>query len=232
MNEFIFLSFSVLLLLITLFVYKAGYLYLYILIAAFTLMMNIFVLKEFVLFGLIVTGGNALYGAMFLITDILSEHHGRRQAFIGVLVGFLTSLFFVVSSQALLHYAPSEYDFASEHLEALFGILPRVLIGSLFAFAIAQSLDVWLFSFFKKITHGKLLWLRNNGSTLISQFFDTIIFTAVGITTFSFLPESMAGFIEYEIFWEVVMATYIIKVIFAIIDTPFLYLSRLFAPKG
>ena len=195
-------------------------------------MMNIFVLKEFVLFGLIVTGGNALYGALFLITDILGEYHGKKEAYKAVLIGFLTSLFFVVASQVLLHFSPSEYDFASEHLQALFGILPRVLIGSLLAFAIAQSLDVWLFGYFKKLTNNKLLWLRNNGSTLISQAIDTIIFTAVGITTFSFLPTSMEGFIEAEIFWQVVLATYIIKVIFAVIDTPFLYLSKKFAPKS
>lgn len=231
MNEAIFLGFSVFLLVVTLFTYKAGYQYLYILIAAFSLMMNIFVLKQFTLFGYFVTGGNALYGAMFLITDIIGEHHGKKQAYIGVMIGFLTSLFFVIASQTLIHFAPNEYDFAQEHISALFSILPRVLVGSLLAFAIAQSLDVWLFSFIKKLTGHKFLWLRNNGSTLISQFVDTVIFTAVGLTTFSFLPESLAGFIDAGIFWEVTWATYIIKVIFALIDTPFLYLSRHFAPK-
>lgn len=76
-----------------------------------------------------------------------------------------------------------------------------------------------------------MLWLRNNLSTLISQFIDTLIFTAVGITTFSFLPEQFSGFIEQDIFWSVVGATYAIKVVFLLLDTPFLYLSKKYSSQ-
>ena len=231
MNEVLFLWFSLFLLITILFVYRTGKNNLYLLVAIFTLMMNIFVLKEFELFGFIITGWNALYGALFLISDILAENHGKKAALKAVKIGFLTSLFFIIASQILIWFSPSETDFAQEHLKNLFSILPRVLIGSLLAYIIAQTLDVYLFWWFKRKTDGKFLWLRNNGSTLISQFVDTLIFTAVWITTFSFLPEQFAGFIEWEIFWSVVFATYSIKVIFSLIDTPFLYFSRTFNPE-
>lgn len=229
-NEILFICWSFALLIITLLIYKTGKNHLYLLVVAFTLMMNLFVLKEFQLFGLWVTGGNALYGALFLITDVLGENHGKKAAYKAVVIGFMTSLFFVIASQVLINFVNLDPAYATEHYSEHFSLLPRVLLGSLLAYGIAQSLDVWLFGHFKAKTGGKLLWLRNNASTLISQAIDSVIFTAVGLTTFSFLPASLEGFIGLDIFWEVVLATYIIKVIFAMIDTPFVYLSKKYKP--
>ncbi|MFA6308074.1 MAG: queuosine precursor transporter [Patescibacteria group bacterium] len=195
----------------------------FILIAIFSILMNIFVLKQFNLFGLVVTGGNALYGAMFLITDILSEHYGKREAYLAVLIGFLTSALFVIATQVLLAFTVNEFDFAQPYLLALFSLAPRILFGSMLAYIISQSFDVWIFDKIRKLTNSKYLWLRNNGSTLISQFIDTIIFTAVGLTTFSWLP--FEGVISTDLFLPVALSTYIIKVIVAILDTPFFYLS-------
>ena len=74
------------------------------------------------------------------------------------------------------------------------------------------------------MTKGRHLWLRNNGSTMISQLVDTLVFTSVGLTAFEFLP--FEGIIGVDIFWQNVLFTYIIKLLVAAIDTPFLYLSR------
>ncbi len=186
--------------------------------------MNIFVLKQFSLFGLALTGGNILYGSLFLITDILSEHYGKKEAFRAVFIGFFTSAIFVVALQFLLAFVPNQEDFAQESLKTLFSISPRILFGSMLAYLVAQNIDVVLYSKIRKITAQKFLWLRNNLSTIISQFVDTLIFTLVGLTTISFIP--FPGVIPVEIFWEVFWATYIIKVLVAIIDTPFIYLSR------
>jgi len=223
MNEFIFLGFTIFLLAVGLGAFHMGKTYIFILIAIYSLLMNIFVLKQFDLFGLTITGGNALYGAIFLMTDLLSEHFGKKTAFQAVAIGFVTSLLFVVSLQVLLAFLPNQFDFAQEHLQTLFSLSPRILLGSLLAYIIAQSFDVWAFNQIKKWTGRKLLFLRNNVATLISQFIDTLIFTAVGLTAFSFLPFS--GVIEPDIFWQLFWATYAIKVLVAILDTPFLYLS-------
>ncbi len=223
MNELIFFGFSIFLLALGLTAFRFGKMYIFILIAVYSILMNIFVLKQFTLFGFVVTGGNALYGSVFLLTDILSEHYGKKEAFKAVIVGFLTSAVFVVATQVLLAFGPNEFDFAQGSLATLFSVTPRILLGSMLAYAIAQSFDVWAFAKIKKWTGNKFLFLRNNGSTLISQAIDTLIFTAVGLTTFAWLP--FAGVISTDVFLSVAIATYIIKVVVAFIDTPFLYLS-------
>ncbi len=228
MNEILFLSFALTLFTINLIAFRLGKIYIFVLIAVYTLLMNIFVTKQFELFGLLITGGNALYGAVFLLTDLLSEHFGKREAYKAVLTGFFVSSIFVVATQILIAFTPSSDDFAHESIQTLFTITPRILLGSMFAYFIAQTIDVWLFTQIKKWTKSKYLWLRNNGSTLISQAIDTVIFTAVGLTAFNFIP--FGGLIPVQIFWEVCLATYLIKILVAFIDTPFIYLSYKFLP--
>ncbi|MCK5588984.1 MAG: queuosine precursor transporter, partial [Candidatus Pacebacteria bacterium] len=202
MNEILFITFAFFCLSLVLVAFRMGKLYLFLLISVFTILMNIFVLKQFELFGLLITGGNILYGSLFLITDLLSEHYGKKEAFRAVIIGFLTSAFFVVALQFLLAFVPSVDDFAQDSLNTLFSIAPRILIGSMLAYLIAQSVDIILYDKIKSIKSSKnYLWLRNNGSTLISQAIDTFIFTLVGLTTLSFLP--FGGVIPVEIFWEV-----------------------------
>lgn len=227
MNEVLFIAFTLVLLCINLVAFRAGKTYMFVLIAIYSLTMNIFVLKQFTLFGFMITGGNALYGATFLLTDLLSEHYGKKVALKSVLTGFLTIVVFIISTQFLLAFVPNSEDFANESLKTLFTITPRILFGSLVAYGIAQTIDIFIYTKIKALTHNKWLFIRNNGSTLISQFIDTIIFTAVGITTFSFAP----GIIPLEIFWEVVLTTYVIKIIVALLDTPFMYLSYAIKPK-
>lgn len=229
-NEILFIIFAIILISFNLVAFRFGKTYMFILIAAYSLLMNIFVTKQFTLFGLEITGGNALYGAIFLLTDLLSEHYSKRDALKSVLVGFLTMLIFVISTQFLIAFTPNDFDFAHEAIVTLFSVTPRILIGSLIAYAIAQTLDVFLYNFIRKATKQKYLFLRNNGSTLVSQFVDSVIFTAIGLTTFDFL--GIEGIISSEIFWQVTLATYAIKVIVALIDTPFIYLSYLVKPKN
>lgn len=220
-NETVFFLFALLILSLSLLVFRLGKMYIFTFIGLLTVLMNIAVLKQFVLFGFLVTGGNVLYGAIFLLTDMLSEHYGKKEAFRAVAIGFAASLLYVISTQFFLLFTPATDDFAHESMQTLFGVVPRILFGSLLAYGIAQTLDVFLFSKIKKMTKGKFLFLRNNFSTLISQFFDTMIFTFVGLTTIW----GIEGVITLEYFWEVALVTYAIKVMITLLDTPFLYLS-------
>lgn len=224
-NELLFIGFALILFSLNLVAFRYHKMYLFILIAVYSLLMNIFVTKQFMLFGLAVTGGNALYGAIFLCTDLLSEHYGKKSAREAVWVGFMVSGVFVLSTQILLNFIPNEFDYVQSALVTIFGLTPRILLGSFLAFLVAQHLDVNLYHWIKtKFSDKKWLFLRNNGSTMVSQLVDTLIFTAVGLTSFSFLP--FDGIIPTEIFWEVFATTYIIKVGVAALDTPFLYLSH------
>lgn len=226
MNEIIFIIFFILLAFLNLVAFYKGKTYIFVLIAVYSILMNIFVTKQFYLFWLAVTGWNALYWAIFLLTDILSEHYWKKYALKAVKIGFFSMLVFVISTQFLLYFQPNDLDYANESLKALFWITPRILFASFLAYFIAQHIDVYLYEKIKKYYKWKYLFLRNNLSTFISQAIDTLIFTFVWLTTFA----SFNWVISLDIFWEVAFATYLIKIIVALIDTPFMYLS-LFVKK-
>jgi len=189
------------------------------LIAALAVLMNIFVIKGMYLFGLAATGGNVLYASIFLSTDLLSEHYGKKQANLAVRVGFFVSIFFLITSQLIIKFVPADYDIAQEAMITLFTLAPRIVFGSLTAYIISQHLDIWSFEKIKKMTKGKHLWLRNNGSTMTSQLIDSIIFTLI------------AFWGVYPNLLQLILFTYLIKIIVAAIDTPFIYLSKYLKPK-
>lgn len=202
-----------------LFAFRMGKIWVIGMIAAYAILMNIFVTKGMYLFGLAATGGNVLYASIFLGTDLLAEHYGKKTATRAIRIGFLASIFFLIMSQFILWFEPADFDFAQGAFETIFTLTPRIVIGSLIAYLISQHLDVWLFHKIKKKTQGKHLWLRNNGSTWISQAVDSIIFTLI-----AFLG-------VFPSIWQIILFTYIIKIIVAAIDTPFIYLSKQFLPK-
>ena len=178
------------------------------------ILMNIFVIKEMDVFGLEATAGNILYASIFLGTDILDEYFGKKEARKAVSLGFFASLFFVVMSQLILKYTPNEFDFAQTSLATVFSFIPRIVLASLIAYLISQHLDVWIYSTLKRKTKGKYLWLRNNASTWTAQLIDSFLFTMIAF--FGVFPN----------LFKLFLFTYLIKIVIAVIDTPFLYLSK------
>ncbi len=208
--------------------FRIGFHWLLALIAVQAVLMNIFVLKTMDLFTLEgVTGGNVLYASIFLGTDIICEHVGAKKARQAVLLGFFASLFFIVMSQFIILYVPSAFNESlamHETLKSVFELAPRIMFASILAYLVSQNLDILIFNRIKKLTNKKHLWLRNNVSTMISQLFDTVIFTFVGLYGTIATAENV---------WAIILFTYIIKIIVAALDTPFIYLSKLkaFKPK-
>jgi len=182
-----------------------------------SVMMNLVVVKQMSLFGLDATGGNVLYASLFLATDLLSEHWGPRQARRAVHIGLMGGLFFLVTIQVMLLYRPNDFDLAQPHLAGLFQFLPRIVLGSLAAYFTAQHLDVWLFDRIRRLTGDRHLWLRNNGSTWISQAVDTVVFYSIAF--WGVFPIA-----------EAILFTWILKIIVAALDTPFFYLARRIKP--
>jgi len=208
--------------------FRIGFHWLLALIAVQAVLMNIFVLKTMDLFSLeAVTGGNVLYASIFLGTDIICEHLGSKKARQAVWLGFFASLFFLVMSQFIILYAPSAFPESiamQQNLVGIFTLAPRIVFASMLAFLVSQHLDILIFNWIKKLTNSKHLWLRNNASTLVSQLVDTLIFTFVGL---------WGTIANAENVWAIILFTYLIKILVAIIDTPFIYLSKLkaFKPK-
>ena len=133
------------------------------------------------------------FGSTFLVTDILSENHGKKIANRAVLISTLCSVIFIAISQMWLLYTPSENDWASEAFKTIFSNTPRIICASLGVYMIAQLADVWLYHKWWdwcKRHFGdskKGLWIRNNGSTMISQLLNTLLYTAFAFYgTYSF----------------------------------------------
>lgn len=198
---------------------------LFVFVAFSTILANIQVCKGINLFGFETTVGNVLYASSFLCTDILSEKYGKKTAQKAVKVGIFTNILWIIGTQLTLISVPSEHDTMQPHLEAIFGLMPRVAGASLIAYIVSQSIDVLLYHLIweKSGQTSKFLWLRNNGSTMVSQFFDTSIFVTI----------AFVGTVPSEIFWSILWTTYFFKVVVALFDTPFAYLARkLRAPDG
>lgn len=176
-----------------------------------TVLANIEVVKCVDIFSMSLTLGNVIYGTTFLVTDILGANYGIKAARKAVYLGFSAMVLFTVFTQLNLLYLPNEADFASPAMETLFSLTPRICIGSLLAYLIANTLDTYLFH----ALHRFPLWVRNNGSTMVSQLVDTAIFTTVAFW----------GVFGHDMLLELFCTTYAIKLMIAACDTPFVYLA-------
>ncbi|MDO9548326.1 MAG: queuosine precursor transporter [Candidatus Marinimicrobia bacterium] len=219
-NELTFLLMIIVILSMTLLTFRMGKTWLYAHIAICIVLANIFVTKQFILFGLSATGGNITYGAIFLVTDMLCEHYGKEAGRKAVLIGFFAAVFYLITSQFILLIKPSEYDTVHEGMKAIFSFAPRIVLASMVAYLISQFHDIWAYQAIRKITNNRMLWLRNNASTWTSQLIDSVTFSLI----------AFLGVFPIKIVLQIVLSTYLLKIIVAAIDTPFLYLSYRFLP--
>lgn len=215
---FALVNFSLLLVFYRLF----GKMGLFVWIGMATVIANIQVLKTVELFGLTATLGNIIYGSAYLATDILNEKYSKDDAKKAVWLGFSTLLAMTVLMQIALVFNPAESDFAQGALETLFGLIPQIALGSMAAYIISQYFDVWIYDKFRKIFPStKYLWIRNNGSTMLSQLLDTAVFCSI----------AFYGQYPFDIWVEIFITTYVIKFVVALIDTPFMYAAK-YMKKG
>lgn len=175
------------------------------------------------------TTGILTYPVTFLVTDLVSEVYGKRRADFMVVVGFCMSLLMLAIVQLAVRvpphpfWVPADGAFYETHgayqhaFESVFSLNGLLLVGSMLAYLSAQLCDNWLYHFWKDLTKGKHLWLRNNGSTWVSQLVDTSV------------VNSILFYIGFGMdFWSgiTIMATiYCYKVALAVLDTPLIYLG-------
>ena len=187
-----------------------------------TITANIEVLILVNAFGMEQTLGNILFASTFLVTDILSEIAGKKEAQKAVNLGIFTSVLFIIISQSWLLYQPSANDWAQEPIRSIFSNTPRLMIVSVLVYAICQRFDVWAYHKWWNFTKTKFgdekrfLWLRNNGSTLISQLLNTILYTF----------GAFWGMYEFPVLINIALASYVIFIVTSLADTPFVYLAR------
>jgi len=180
--------------------------------------MNTLGIKLISLFGISVSVGIFLVPVTFLITDMVAEVYGKKavRQFVYFGVGIL-SMFFIFSS-IFVFLEPHERFSMNDSYVEIFGTTLRMMLASIVAFGLSQFHDVWAFEFWKKKTHGKMLWLRNNLSTFVSQAIDTLIFMFIAF--YQITPKFDALFIM-----ELAIPYYLFKILFAVLDTPLVYLG-------
>lgn len=182
-----------------------------------TVIANIEVVKCVDIFGLPLTLGNVTYGSIFLATDILNEKYGREKAQKGVFLGFFSLLVLTLFTQIDLLYIPSSNDFAQGAMQTIFALTPRICLGSMLAYLVSNTMDVFLYKKIRDILPSdKFLWVRNNAATMTSQLVDTILFTFI----------AFFGVFPLSIVLKLCFTTYVLKLIIAVCDTPFLYLAK------
>ena len=198
---------------------------LYVWIAISIIIANMQVMKTIEIFGLVTAEGNIIYGTIFLATDILGENYGKKAAYTGVWIGFFTLFAFTVLMQLTLFFVPHESDTLSPALESIFTFLPRIAFASITAYFLSQTLNIAVFHYIRKLTNGKMLWLRNNASTMISQLIDNIIFTYIAFVGLLGLFGWQQIF-EWTIIFQIFITSLVMKYIVAVADTPFIYWGR------
>jgi uncharacterized integral membrane protein (TIGR00697 family) len=201
-------------------------------IAVGTILANIQVTKsidfQFGNFVIAATLGNIMYGTLFLVTDALGEKYTHQDAKKAVYIGFFSLVATVVVMQIALVFEPNEYDFAQGSLQTIFGFMPRLALASLTAYAVSQTFDVYFFQKIKnRFGSHKTLWIRNNGSTMVSQLIDSVIFVPIA---FSPIVIFGAEGLPWEVVWQIFWTTYFIKVVVAALDTPFVYIIKRIKP--
>ncbi len=155
------------------------------------------------------------YPITFLVTDIISELYGKKKANRVVMAGLFASIFtLLIVLVADISKATDWSPVSDSQFHHIFGVTFIGVGASMAAYLAAQFIDVQLFHFWKKLTKGKHLWLRNNASTFTSQFIDTF--------TVLFLLCSF-DIIEWQYFWGLLLSGFLFKVMVALIDTPIIY---------
>ncbi len=178
------------------------------------------------IFGFGTTLGNIVYASGFLVTDILSENYGEEDAKKAVGIGFFSLISMTLIMQIAVAFAPTQVSEGMANYDAvktIFSFMPRIVFAGLAAYGISQKHDVWAYAFWKKKFSGrKNIWIRNNLSTMTSQFLDNGVFTLLAFW----------GVFPTEVLWEIFWTTYIMKWVVAFFDTPFVYLAESLKNKG
>ena len=162
----------------------------------------------------IVSAGILPYPLTFLVTDLISELYGQKKANLVVFSGFIASVFvlFFLWLGGQFNAIPSSI-IGDETYNSVFQNAWRLIAASMIAYLFAQFIDVRIFHFWKRLTKGKHLWLRNNGSTIASQLVDTTLVICI----------LFLGVWERDQIISAIIDGWLFKMSMALIDTPIIY---------
>lgn len=171
-------------------------------------------------YGIPMSVGILPWPIVFITTDLINEYFGEKGVKkLSIITACLIAYAFIIIFAALQIPAIQGSGLVSDHqFNGVFGQSLWIIVGSITAFLVSQLIDVTIFHFFKNKTGNKMIWLRSTGSTVISQLFDSFIVLGIAfwftgkMTTSVFLASAMTG--------------YFVKLVLAILLTPFIYLGH------
>jgi len=209
---------------IILIAYRLGRPFLYAAIVGNIMFTNMVSSNIVTTFGFAGTVANVFYAAIFLGTDLISEHWGKKYAYKAIWMGFFALMLIVIFGPLVQMFTPVEYSMKeSDALSVIFGRTARIAVASIIAYLIANTFDVWWYDVLqRKFSTIKTLYIRNIGSTVVSQLIDNTLFVVL----------AFAGAVPTNVLWQIWLAGYVIKIIVAMADTPFMYLSHWIKPTS
>ena len=153
------------------------------------------------------------YPLTFLVTDTIAELYGRRIATRIVWVGFAVNVLMVALVYVGKIIPPASFWEGQDAYNTILGSVPRIVLASMLAYLASQHHDVFAFHFWKRLTKGRFLWLRNNASTMVSQGIDTALFITI----------AFIGVVPTNVLLNMIVGQYVIKLGIAMVDTPICY---------
>ncbi len=189
--------------------------------ATLVVMAQIFAAKLVVFGPWVVPAAVIVYGISFLVTDALSEFYSKKEALKAILCGFLGSILLVIGLQIVIAWPAPEFWGKQEALVSVLGSTWRIVLASLISYIFSQNWDVFIYHFIMAKTNRKHLWLRNCASTMTSQFIDTILFITIAFW----------NVVPHNALIAMIIGQYVVKLIIALLDTPFLYVMRAWFKK-
>jgi len=153
------------------------------------------------------------YPLTFLVTDTIAELYGRRIATRVVWLGFAVNVLMVALIYVGKIIPPASFWEGQDAYNTMLGSVPRIVLASMLAYLASQHHDVFAFHFWRRLTNGRFLWLRNNASTMVSQGIDTVLFITI----------AFIGVVPTHVLLDMIVAQYVIKLFIAIADTPLCY---------
>lgn len=187
------------------------------LFVAFVLISNIIAYKvvtfDFGFITFFATSATLVFSVTFLLTDIVNEKFGRKETQKMIFIAFITQIAVAFFIWLAISLKPAPFWPDQEIFAQIIGFAPRIMLASWIAFLISENADAYIFSWFKKKTNGKHLWMRNAFSSIPAMALDTLIFVTIAFAGVQPLLPLITGVL-------------VIKWLVGIIDIPFMYLNR------
>lgn len=159
-----------------------------------------------------------IFSVTFLITDIVNEKFGRSETQRMILIALFSQIALILFSYLVVNTKGAPFFQNQAAFEAILGNVPRIVIASLISFFVSENLDAYLYQWFRKLTKGRHLWMRNVFSSIPAMLVDSVLF--VTLAFYGVMP-----------IVPLIIGLTVVKWLVGVIDIPFMYLSRAFLGK-